>query len=73
MKLRAIKTIKELAIRKQRITDYINGFIHRNIGEQGSDIKTSHDYIALVNVTIQELLDEGERISNYEGTSGKRS
>ena len=47
MKLRAIKTIEELAIREQGITEYINGFIYRNIGEQGSDIKTSHDYATL--------------------------
>ena len=36
----------ELANEKQEITDYIDGFIHRNIGEQVSNIKTSRDNIA---------------------------
>ena len=36
---------KELVTGKQGISDYIDGFIHRNIGEQGSDFKTSYDNI----------------------------
>ena len=60
-------TLKPLAVRKNTIRDNINRFVKRDVSEQGGNIKTSHDNLARVNVTVQQFLDERERILNHEG------
>ena len=53
LKLRAIKTLKSLAVGKDTVANDVNGFIKRNVSKQGCNVEASYNNLVCINIIPQ--------------------